>query len=287
MARLVDPAPAVGPEVPMALDGAGGAGGADGAAGADGADGAASAAGAGGADGAVDVDAGHFPGSELTQEEIDAKIMQIADDFRVATDLETLWSLREAEDALAAEQAARQLGHAMELPEVEVLTPRTAAAESMRLQRQREAWPSLAAAKNQPPKRRRSATPAAREMATGAEPDAGAGGAAAADSADGAVDVDAGHDSVQQQLAARRSSVGMTVCAKLVDAIGMAESDAPSAPGMRAVRFGDGSTPGSNPPQPAGGAGAGSSNDPPAGQVEQIPTKAMPRLLPAGVTVQP
>ena len=87
MARLVVPAPgngaaaeeaapAMGPAVPMELEAAAGVPVAPD--GADGADGAEGAGGADGAAGAVDAAVGQFPGADLTQDELNARVLQIA-----------------------------------------------------------------------------------------------------------------------------------------------------------------------------------------------------------------
>ena len=63
----------------------------------------------------------------MTEDQIGGRLLQIAEDLRMARnlaeqeDLDSLWRIREEEDKLAAEQAVRQAEQAVALPEVEVL----------------------------------------------------------------------------------------------------------------------------------------------------------------------
>jgi len=278
-------------QLALADQGAAGAGAAQVApGGAEGAGGAAAAQIApGGADGAAGLDP-----AGMTQDQIDARVLQIAEDLRIARnlaeqeDVDALWRIREEEDRLAAERAGRQAAARPRSPEVEVMEE----TESGRaeLDRLRQEWPSLQVASQQGPKRRRSTTPAARD---GPEMPAAAGApempaAAAAPEMPAAANPSPGGAGVAGGANPLAAQSQIEFDEHVRQALAECARGAAGNPGARAVRFGDGSAPGTNPQPPphqsADYTGAGSSNDPPS---VPIPTKPMPRLPPAGVAVQP
>ena len=274
MARHVDAAGDDGAEgaTPQQIT-AGGAGGAADVMGAESAAaGLTAPEGAGGAVGAGAESAtaeGQLEPGSTPEDQIGARVAQIAEDLRMARnlaeqeDLDAQWRIREEKDRLAAEDAGHRASPRSSSPGVEGPEEPT--------WQFRQEWPPLAAASQQGPKRRRSTTPAVREATAGEPADPSSGGTgdageASAPAAQPQVEFD---EHMQRQLAE---------CAR----------GGATTAGARAVHFGDGSAPGASPkpppPQPAVGTGAGSSNEPIS---ELVPSKPMPRNPPAGVSVRP
>ena len=180
-------------------------------------------------------------------------------------------------------------------------------AEAVRLHKQdldaAHEWPTLVDAR-QHSKRRRSTTPAPKPGAAAPPNDPPAADAAPEDPSSGdlvGLDIPCGQLPSGQEIpgeaqAAEFQSVAQAAFEERVLEIMAGEGDAPQAaplpnPAARSVRFDGAPSPGDAPVAPLPQR-PGSANDPPPGQQpagagEAIPSKAMPKLPPAGVVMRP
>ena len=211
---------------------------------------------------------------------IDTAVMAVADELHDFMEAERLAAAVQEGQAASLAEAAR--------------FPRE------HLEAERE-WPTLVAAK-QHPKRLRSTTPASKAGAAAPPSDPPAADEAPEDPSSGDLEgrdipcPPSGQEILGEGQAADSPSVAQAEFEERVREIMAGGGDAPQAeplptPAARSVRFDGELTLGGAPMAPAPQQ-PGSANDPPpeqqpAGGGEAIPSKAMPRLLPARVAVRP